>query len=314
MLLFIEKMMTAEPEIEIKDFDQSLTNSTAEQFRTNQPQFEIFEVQSNFQPLSSAELNRKVVSAESTRSNTFKPFPAINQLSFDSDQVKKTVETLNRDKTINSESKPKSFVFDSSTFFNLYYKTGWNDTDVKSEAISTHLVQNKDLVENKDLTENKDFIDYNQETKVDDKSINDFSRLRFPTYNENKYSNGKDFKTVYKSDDTVDQTSDELVDQISDRNDEVQDINDNTDNYFTNNYNNNYNNKKRFNSEHSRIYKSKNSLAFSSKSDEDVFVVKKEMEDLPDFLRFAVPMKRVGPVDTKATNVVRQSYTRASFQ
>ena len=77
-------------------------------------------------------------SAESSTSNTFKPFPAINQVAFESTNPEPEIVGYELSRELNQ----KSFSIDPFAFFNGYYVGGWNDTDVKASA-KTGQLENK---------------------------------------------------------------------------------------------------------------------------------------------------------------------------
>ena len=109
----------ATPTVHVEPFKQQIDPTAKEIFELKQSSFQKKQFAKRRDDFEPALL-------ESTRSNTFKPFPAINTLSFGSSSphVNAVVKT----------NEQKSSGFDPNAFLDMYYRGGWNATDVKSQA------------------------------------------------------------------------------------------------------------------------------------------------------------------------------------
>ena len=279
-------------------------------------------------------------SAESSTSNTFKPFPAINQVAFESTNPEPEIVGYEQSRELNQ----KSFSIDPFAFFNGYYVGGWNDTDVKASA-KTGQLENKlqmtssvsgsrggpeaskndgnDLKENgrsnsaiptgesdlghhqPDLPELKDAIVTNVDHHINGTNAN-WSSLNWDIQSVNVSNSNS-----YELDSFESKRNQGLSQSIYTEFGNGETFDDSTDNVW---YSSNA---------HTTYHVSNNNNNHDDEGSKAAFIdgekvsVTVEEYQIPDFLRFAVPMMPSKPMGPSAmrrkTDLINSSYAKAKF-
>ena len=228
-----------------------------------------------------------------SRSNSFKPFPVINQLSFpphydtpkDLDTMQQNLKTNVEENSsfqhsLRAEDNPS---FDAMTFFNMYYSSGWNDSDVKTSLMTSLTDSNEtSLIERK----NK----FGLELQMNDPTLyryeenSNIDNSYYTNNNNNKYNIDDDLGTYYSKEQAEEKMGQEFE-------------NDNTNNF-------------------NKFFMDNSEDNVEDNSEDNVEGnVEDNVEDVPDFLKFAIPMSSHVDVQINRRKVdnVKTSYASAKF-
>jgi hypothetical protein len=169
------------------------------------------------------------------------------------------------------------------SFFNMYYSAGWNDSDVKSDAVSTSLV-NTDTLSSLTGAE-----------KSSSKLKNKFGselEMKDPTlykYEEDFSNNDKDNSDNHINDDS---NANNNINDDSNANNNLQSVGQQLPDQF--HHDNNFN------------------KFFLESSEYISEAVVDDNDDMPDFLKFAIPMPQIIPMNRKM-DIAKTSYASAKF-
>ena len=230
-----------------------------------------------------------------SRSNSFKPFPVINQLSFpphydtpkDLDTMQQNLKTNVEENSsfqhsLRAEDNPS---FDAMTFFNMYYSSGWNDSDVKTslmtslpESNETSSIERKNKFGLELQMNDPTLYRYEENSNIDNSYYANNNNNN--NNNNNKYNIDDDLGTYYSKEQAEEKMSHE----------------------FENDSTNNFNKFFMDNSE-------------DNVEDNVEGNVEDNHGDVPDFLKFAIPMSSqvVVPINRRKVDNVKTSYASAKF-
>ena len=244
-----------------------------------------------------------------SRSNSFKPFPVINQLSFpphydtpkDLDTMQQNLKTNVEENSsfqhsLRAEDNPS---FDAMTFFNMYYSSGWNDSDVKTSLMTSLTDSNEtSLIERKnkfglELQMNDPTLyRYEENSNID----NSYYANNNNNNNNNKFNVDDNLGTYYSKEQAEEKMGQE----------------------FENDSTNNFNKFFMDNSEDNVEDNSEDNVEDNSEDNSEDNVegnVEDNVEDVPDFLKFAIPMSSHVdvPINRRKVDNVKTSYASAKF-
>ena len=223
-----------------------------------------------------------------SRSNSFKPFPVINQLSFDQhhdtpkerDAMQQNLKTNVEENSSfqHSERAEDNPSFDAMTFFNMYYSSGWNDSDVKTSLMTS-------LPESNETSSIERKNKFGLELQMNDPTLyryeenSNIDNSYYANNNNNKYNVDDDLGTYYSKEQAEEKMSQEF------------------ENDSTNNFN--------------KFFMDNSEDNVEDNSEDNV----EDNGDVPDFLKFAIPMSShvVVPINRRKVDNVKTSYASAKF-